>query len=138
MIAIVLLAAAIVGGVLSGGAAHELAHFAAARLVGCPALLHKPRLRGGEIRPSVGVDLTGRSVWTTRAVALAPVALGVALAPIVLAVYLLPAIDPGLATPPLAIRGGVITAWVWTIKPGRDDLRRAFGSQLTRSTVVSY
>lgn len=133
MIGLVLLAVAISLGVLAGGAAHELAHYAAARLAGCPAVLDPPRIRDGTVLPAVGVDLRGRGQWTTRAVALAPIGLGIALAPVVVAVFLLPAIDPALATPPLAVRGGVVAAWGWTTKPGRDDLRRAFEAQGTRS-----
>jgi len=138
MIEVAALAVAIVGGTLAGGAAHELTHYAAARLAGCPAVLDPPRLRDGVVLPAVGADLRGRGVWTMRAVALAPVVVGVGLAPVVVAVFLLPAIDPAVATPPVSVRGGVITTWLWTAKPGRDDLRRAFRPQLTRSAEVSY
>jgi len=138
MIGVALLTVGIVLGVLAGGAAHELAHCAAARVAGCPAVLDPPRVRDGYLLPAVQVDLRGRGAWTVRAVALAPIGLGAGLVPVVVAVFLFPAIDPALATPPLGVRGGVVTAWLWTAKPGRDDLRRAMTPQATRSAGVSY
>jgi hypothetical protein len=73
-----------------------------------------------------------------RAVALAPIGVGIGLVPVVLAVFLLPAIDPALAAPPIPVRGGVIATWAWTTKPGHDDLRQAVTPQATRSAGVSY